>query len=566
MVILDSKRLEDLLKFAIGLVLVVLANLLASRYFARFDLTEEGRYTIKASTKELLKELDDEVFIEVFLSGELNADLKRLQRSIAEILEEFKVYSDDKVRYTFTDPATAISPQARNEFMAGLMEKGIQPTNIIEDREGEKSEKLVYPGAIVTYAESETGVMLLKGNKMGTARKKINQSIEGLEYEFASAVVKLTSADTRRIGFLTGHGQLDSLDIISFKAGLSEYYLVEELDLTGMDEINGYDLVIAAKPTKGFSEADKFKLDQYIVRGGRTMLLLDELNVNMDSASNENNFAFPYELNLDDMLFKYGVRINKDLIQDKLSSRYPIYVGNIGNDPQIKMMNWPFFPLINQYADHPITRNLDAVVTRFISTIDTVKSQGIRKTPLMFTSAYSRNLKAPVKVSVADLRNNLNPDNLNQRHLPVAYLLEGRFTSIYKNRLLPQGISTVDFVERGQPGKILVISDGDIVRNEINPRTGQAQKLGFDPFTGNNFANEDLLLNAISYLLNDGGLITARAKEIKIRPLDQVKIANEKTKWQMINLLLPLLVLLLYGMLRYYLRVRKYSRFKTAVD
>ena len=561
---LDSKRLEDILKFAIGLVLVVLVNLVGSRYFARVDLTEEGRYTIKASTKELLRGLDDEVFIEVFLSGELNADFKRLQKSISEILEEFAVYSRNKVKYTFTDPATAISPQARNEFMAGLVEKGIQPTNIIDERGGEKSEKLVYPGAIVAYAEAEAGVMLLKGNKTGTAREKINQSIEGLEYEFAQAIDKLTSVETKRIGFTTGHGELDSLDIVSLKALLSEYYSVEDLSISKTDKIRDYDLVVLAKPTLAFSETDKFKLDQYIVRGGRAMLLLDAMRVNMDSASAENNFAFPYALNLDDMLFRYGVRINKDLVQDRLASLYPIYVGNIGSDPQIKMMNWPFFPLINQYAAHPITRNLDAVVTRFISTMDTVKAQGILKTPLMFTSAYSRNLKAPVKVSVSDLRTNLDPEDLNQRHLRVAYLLEGSFTSIYKNRFLPKGVTEGDFVERGQPGKVLVISDGDMARNEINPRTGQAQKLGFDPFTGSNFANEDLMLNAISYLIDEQGLITARAKEIKIRPLDQVKIAKETTKWQVINLLLPIVLLFGYGVLRFYLRARKYSRFKTA--
>jgi gliding-associated putative ABC transporter substrate-binding component GldG len=265
---------------------------------------------------------------------------------------------------------------------------------------------------------------------------------------------------------------------------------------------------------------------------------------------------------LDDQLFKYGARINPDLVQDRNASKYPIVTSVVNNRPQIMQMDWLFFPVINQYADHPITRNLDATLTKFISSIDTVKATGIRKTPLLFSSVYSRKVVTPVRVSVNDLRKNVNPEKFSEGKIPVAYLLEGEFTSLYKNRFIPEGMDEKTFKKMSKPTKIIVMADGDVVRNDVNPRNGQPQQLGFDPITQYTYANEDLLRNMMAYLVDENGLIKARNKEVKIRPLDKEKIRNNRAYWQFINLILPLLVVLLFGLAITFLRKKRYSNFK----
>jgi ABC-2 type transport system permease protein len=561
MVKLDGKRLGDLLILVNGITLLILFNLLASVYYSRIDLTEEKRFSIKGPTKELLRQLDDKVYVEVYLDGELNASFRRLQKSIRETLEEFRIYSDDKIQFVFTDPSTAMSQQARNEFMQELAQKGITPTNVVDPKGGQVTEKIIFPGALISYAGFETGITFLKGNKALTAEEKINQSIEGIEYALANALKNMISTDRKKVGFVTRHGELDSLDVASFKNSLLESYDLFEVDFTKNKSLDRYNALIIAKPTRSFSQQDKFKLDQYIMKGGRVLFLLDKLEVNMDSVSIPGYAAFPYNLNLDDQLFKYGVRLNLDLIQDRSAGPYPVVTGEVDGKPQMQLMDWPFFPLINRYSDHPVTRNLDAVVTRFVSSIDTVKAQGVRKTPLLFTSQYSRTVSAPVQVNINDLRKNLKPENFSQSFLPVGYLLEGKFTSLFKNRFMPDDVEQGSFIDGSIDTKIIVIADGDIARNDVNPRSGQPQQLGFDPFLRYNFANTEFLMNAVAYLVQEDGIIEARTKEVKIRPLDKEKAGSEKFKWQIINIALPLFILILYGIVRSGLRKRKYSSF-----
>lgn len=556
----QSKKVGDLLWVANALLFVVILNVLGSWYFVRIDLTEEKRYTIKPQTKKLLSNLDDAVYVEVYLEGELNPGFERFKKSIRETLEEFRIYSDDRVQYTFTDPNQATGEKARNEFIAELNAKGIAPRNVIENKDGQRVEKLVFPGALISYGGMETGVMLLKGNAMQGSQEVLNQAIEGVEYELANAIHKLTNNDRKKIGLVSGHGELNGLSMASFENALSEQYDISTTTLNEKDKLSDYDALIVAKPTQAFSNVDKYNLDQYIMKGGRLLLLLDRLDAAMDSASSDNYFAFPYDLNLDDQLFKYGVRINQDLIQDRVSGRYPIVVSNAGK-PQIMQMEWPFFPLINQYADHPITRNLDASLLKFTSSVDTIKANGVKKTPLLFSSPYSRKAVAPVKVGVNDLRNQLQSGAFNESKIPVGYLLEGTFTSLYKNRFAPEGADSKDFVDESVPAKLIVIADGDIIRNDVNPRDGVVQPLGFDPFTQYTFANQDLLLNSVAYLVEEDGLIKARNKEIKIRPLDKEKIKNERLFWQVINLLMPLFLVIVFGFSRSYWRKLKYSKF-----
>jgi ABC-2 type transport system permease protein len=561
MVKMDSKKLGDFLMLANGLVLLVLINLVASHYFLRIDLTDEKRFSIKEPTKQMLVELEDQVYVEVFLEGELNAGFRRLQKSIRETLEEFRIYSDDKIQFVFTNPNTAASQKARSEFMQELAQKGINPTNVVDPKDGQVTEKIIFPGVLISYGGFETGVTLLKGNKALTADEQINQSIEGLEYELANAIYKLANANRKRIGFVSGHGELDSLDIASFNNALLESYDVFNVNFARKKSLEQYDALIIAKPTHSFSQLDKYKLDQYIMQGGKVLFLLDKLEASMDSASLENYAAFPYNLNLDDQLFKYGVRLNVDLIQDRNAGLYPVVTGETGGKPQLQLMDWPFFPLINRYADHPVTRNLDAVVTKFVSSMDTVKASGVKKTPLLFTSQYARKVAAPVQVNINDLRKNVTPESFSESFIPVGYLLEGNFTSLFKNRFLPDGVGQASFKEQSAPTKLIVFADGDLARNDVNPRTGQPQQLGYDQFARYTFANQELLMNAVAYLVEQGGLIVARNKEVKIRPLDKEKVRNEKVKWQVINIALPLMVLVMYGVVRSFLRRRKFSSF-----
>lgn len=559
MVNLRGKKTGDFLLLANGLVLVVLLNLVASQHFFRIDLTEEKRFSIKDQTKSLLRDLDDQVYVEVYLEGELNASFRRLKNSIREVLDEFRIYSDNKVKITFIDPTTAFSQKARNEYIEELAGKGITPTRVVERKDGQTLEKMIFPGALVSYGGMETGVMLLKGNKAFTPEEEINQSIEGLEYELANAIHKLTNVDRKRIGFVQGHGELDSITVASFNNALLEKYDVYKVNLLRKTSLQEYDAVVIAKPKYAFSEPEKYKLDQYIMNGGNMLFLLDKLEATMDSASRVDYFAFPYELRLDDLLFKYGVRINADLVQDRNAGLFPVVTGQVGGKPQVQLMDWPFFPLVNRYADHPITRNLDAVLLKFASSIDTVKADGIVKTPLVFTSAYSRKVSAPVPVSINEIRRNVKPENFSSGNIALGYLLEGNFTSLYKNRFLPEGNEQNTFKADGEPARIIVFSDGDIARNDVNPRSGNPQQLGLDPFTNYTFANEELLMNAMAYLTEENGLINARTKEVKIRPLDKEKIRTEKVTWQLINLVLPLMALFIYGVIRTYLRKRKYA-------
>jgi ABC-2 type transport system permease protein len=561
MVSWKSKKLRDLLILANGLCFMLLLNILSSAWFGRVDMTQERRYSVQPPTRALLSSLEDVVYVEVFLEGELNPSLRRLRNAIGETLEVFDGYSSRGVQFRFTDPSLAKSKKAQSEFAQELADRGIQMLPVVETRDGQRVEKIVFPGAIVAYQGMETAVMLFKHSQARNYQEVVNQSIEGLEYEIASAIQRLGAGERRRIGFLGGHGELDEQQTASLRDALLSRYDVVDVDLSGKLGPLDCEVLVIAKPLRPFSEQEKFRLDQYVLNGGRLIAGLDQLDASMDSASRENYFAFPLHTGLMDQFFRYGARVNPDLVQDRVSARYPVVTGMVDNQPQIMQMEWPFFPLINQYGAHPTTRNLDAVATRFISSIDTVRADGIRKTPLMMTSVYARKTNSPVKVSVDDLRRNVDPASFSDGPICVGYLLEGSFTSLYRNRFAPQGVDTTGYRTAGIPSKIIVIGDGDLFRNDINPRNRKPQQLGLDPFSGYIFANQDMLLNMISYLADENGLITARNREVRLRPLDKEKIRQERTGWQVVNLGVPLLFLLAFGVTRNVWRKRRYSRF-----
>lgn len=543
------------------LLSVWLVNQLADRYRVQFDLTEEKRYTISDATKNLLSSLDETVYFEVFLAGELPSNFERFQNSIGEMLEQFSIESGNRVQYKFTDPAQATNIQARNQFYQSLIDKGIEPSNLnYKNADGDKMEKLLFPGAVVTKGLGEISVNLIHGNSAAGVDVVLNQSIEGLEYELATAISQLIDGSTKRIAYITGHGSPDSLSIAGFKNTVLSKYDLYSVSLDNRRELSGFDAVVIGKPTKPFSEREKYLVDQYLMRGGNLIYFIDALSVNMDSASGEGTVAIPYETNLTDQLFRYGVRVNQNYILDVNSGQFPVVAGNVGDQPQIQMIPWPFFPVLTNFGKHPSVRNLDAIQGRFISEVDTVKAPGIRKIPLITTSQYTKLLGPPVRVAFNDLRDKLRPERFTDGPKTIGYLLEGPFTSLYANRLIPKGFDKSQFIPKATFGKVIVIGDGDIIRNDFDPETGEPLGLGVEPFTKTTYANEEFILNILDYMVDDSGLIETRSREVKIRPLDRVKVQQERTKWQVINLTIPVILVLMLGGAKWYLRKNKFAK------
>ena len=558
-----TTRNRDLSKLALGIVALFFLNLLAQQFFFRIDLTEEKRYSISEATKSLLRNLDQAVQVTVYLEGDgLPPDFRRLQRSVQETLDEFQVYADGQLTYRFVNPLTATSAEQRQAFIEQLAQAGIQPNRVFAEEDGRRIQKIVLPGAIVRAAEQEVGVMLLNGDRASGAQEVLNQSIENVEYELASAIRQVVTSERKKVAFIKGHDELPPLDVAGLTQAVSQTYDLYELDLPSKDVIPPYAALIIAQPQEPFSKQDQYKLDQYIMRGGRVLFFIDPLRVDMDSIGQNGSFAFPLDLGLEDMLFRYGVRINPTLVQDIKSGVHPFVVGEVGGQPQIVPLPWPFFPIVNNYGDHPIVRNLDATYLRFVSSIDTVQAAGVTKTPLVFTSQYSRVLQTPIVVDLNELREEPRPERFRSGPQAVAYLLEGSFTSVFKNRILPDRVDQASFLERSVPTKLIVCSDGDLVRNEVNRQNNQPYPLGFDPITERTFANEDFVMNALAYLTDEDGLISARTKDIQVRPLDKVKVEQEATMWQVINLVVPILLIISFGVVKYYLRRQKYARFK----
>jgi gliding motility-associatede transport system auxiliary component len=556
---LENKRLENILLALLVIAGFILINQLANRYFFRLDLTEERRFSITDATKKQLQELPDVVTIEIYLAGDLPSGFKRMQQSLLETVEEFNIYSDGKIAYQIIDPNTAVSNKSRAEFMQAIMAKGLQPTDVFINEEGKRVQKRIFVGVVVSYGARELGVQLFKGNQSATSEERLNQSVEGIEYELANAIQQVTQNRRPLIGLVRGHKEMDSINIYSFRRLLEEQYRTKKVNL---DHINTQppDLLMLIQPRMAYSTLDKYHLDQYIMQGGKVIFLLDKVAVNMDSAAT-GTYSFPYELNLDDMLFKYGVRINNDLVQDFVSGAYPIIVGSSGDQPQIQLLQWPFFPIINKYSKHVIVRNLDATKAEFVSSIDTVKANGITKTVLLSSSAYSRVNTAPVYVDINILQESLAPEKFDEQNIALGYLLEGRFTSYFKNKFLPEGADKDNFITTGKETSLVVIADGDFVRNDTDPRNGSPLQVGFDPYMGQQFANGDLIMNAIQYLLAGDGLITARAKQVVIRPLDKIKVGLLMELYQVLNLLLPLTMIFIVGAAVFIIRKRKYTRF-----
>ena len=561
------RRWEDLLQFSAILLGVVLCNQLASRGFFRLDLTEEQRYTISPATKALLRNLDDEIFVQVYLEGELNAGFRRLQKSVRETLDEFRVYAGDRLQYAFIDPnSLGESTQERQRAQQQLLQQGIQATNVVDQEEGQQVQKLVFPAAMVSYGTRQQPVLLLKGNRIATAQERLNQSVEGVEYQLAMAIASLTQQQKKRIAFVEGHDELTALQTADITGSLQEFFRVERIRLD-QQPLDDYAALIVAQPKARFSDADKFYLDQYIMRGGRALFLMDMVQMNLDSIALQGTYAFGRDLNIEDQLFRYGAKLDLNLIQalqDQLMGVIQVTTDTFGGQPNVQNFPFPYYVYLNRFAEHPITRNLDAVYARFLSTVDTTREPGIRKTPLMFTSKYTRVKEAPTLVSLEELRvqNELDPSRYDKQYLPAAYLLEGQFKSYFATRFAPPGVrGGAELLRQGTAeAKIIVAADGDLLRNELDPRSGQPLPLGYDRLRQQTFSNTEFIVNALNYLTDEDGLIASRAKQVTLRPLDGPRIQRERLYWQFVNIGLPVLAVVAFGVGRYFFRRWKYEK------
>ncbi|MCY7349150.1 MAG: gliding motility-associated ABC transporter substrate-binding protein GldG [Cytophagaceae bacterium] len=523
-------------------------NVLASFVFFRADLTEEKRYSLSEATERLLVNLDADVYVKIYLDGELPPGFQRLQNAIRETLDEMQAVAGGNLNYRFIEPAsTTTDPKKRSEFYQQLAEKGIVPTNVIEGGEDNRRERLIFPGAVLSYKNREVPVLLLKGNIARSPQENLNLSYENVEFQLATALRELTQNEKKKIGLLTNYTRVPAGRLADLIVSLQRNYDVYQVNLTNSATLDGMglDAVMVVKPDTAFSEADKFKLDQFIVKGGRALFFVDALKI--DSVGREGTYAYPAQLNLDDLLFNYGIRLNVNIVKDLLSAQIPLNVGNLGDKPQVQLMPWRYFPLLNSFGNSPIVRNLDAVYCRFAGTLDTVRADGITKTPLLLTSRYTQLMKAPALVTYNDARQQPDPRSYQAGPQMIACLLEGRFESLYNNQILPGDPRANGFRATGEPSKIVVCSDGDLPLNDFDFKRNVPLPLGFDRFSADRhiFSNKEFILNAVDYLIDENGVITARNKEVRLRPLDALQVRENRSFWQGLNLAAPLVLIAL---------------------
>ncbi|MCK9218546.1 MAG: gliding motility-associated ABC transporter substrate-binding protein GldG [Bacteroidales bacterium] len=569
----NTKR-YNIVQLTLGIAIIVLINFIASFIFTRVDLTAEKRYSLSPATKDVLKKLDDLVFFKIYLYGDLPPGFQRLSNETKEMLDEFRAYSRN-IQYEFVDPSENPNAKDRNDAYRLLVERGLQPTDLRVNKKGESSQLIIFPGAVVSYHGREVPVQLLMAQLQQDPNQVLNTSIQSLEYNLARAIKSLTTAIKPRVAIIEGQGELTQLQTIDLQNSLSEYYNVDRVtinhkinslavriktDSTHDALLNKYRAIIIAKPTKPFDEKDKFLIDQFVMRGGKVLWLIDPVFASMDSLQKYNStIGITNDINLEDMLFNYGVRLNLDLVQDMNALQIPVKTGQIGNQPQFDYFKWYFFPVLLPTIKHPIVNGLNAIKTEFISSLDTVSAPGVKKTYLLTTSAYSRTVNAPALIDLEILKHQPDERMFNKGPQPVALLLEGVFPSAFLFRIPPElsGNSSLGIRSKSKETKMIVITDGDLVKNDFSFKEGYPLPMGYDQYSRQTFGNKDLVLNAINYLCDDSGLISVRSRELKLRMLDTAKIAKQRIFWQILNLTLPVLLVLGFGLVKY--RIRKFS-------
>lgn len=542
-------KYSKILYIFIGLLLI---NFLASKFYKRFDLTEDQRYTLSEATTSIVKNIDDIVTIKVYLEGNFPAEFERLQTETKLHLEELKNINK-KIQFRFVNP---------KDIGQKLIENGLEPSSLQIQENGKLSEIVIFPWAVVQYKNKTENISLLKDIFSNSQDQQLESSIQNLEYAFANAIHKVSSQKSKKIAIIKGNGELNDIYIADFLRTINQYYHLAPFTLDSVEKqpqktlkgISNFDLAIIAKPTEKFSEKEKFTLDQFIMNGGKTLWLIDNVQAELDSLMNTGEaLAYPRDLGITDLFFNYGIRINHDLITDLYSSKIPLATGNVGNQTQFDAFSWQYFPLVNSQNNHAINNNIEAVSLKFTNSIDTLKNN-IEKTVLLKSSPLSKSEGTPSIISLKSITQQANQKNYSDGNKSIAILLEGEFKSAYSGRVKP---FNTNYKDNSTSTKMIVIADGDITANEISK--GQPLELGVDKWTNQRFGNKEFLLNAVSYLLDDTGLINIRSKTIKIDFLDKQKAFEESGKWQLINIISPLLFLTLFGLIFNYYRKKRFQ-------
>lgn len=561
-----SLRLKSWIQFVSAVIIIILAAVAGSFLRIRIDLTEDKRYTLSKPAREVLSGLGNDIFIQVYLDGEMPIAFKRLKRSVAELLDEFSIASARKVDYSFINPSESENRQQREALYQSLIAKGLNPVNIQDnDAEGGSSQKIIFPGMIVNYNGIEVPVNFLKNNPTISAEENLLHSIEGLEYELIQPIATLSSDTVFKVAFIEGHEELHEIEVADITFNLARYFTVDRGSINGTPGIlHKYAAVIIAGPEKEFTENDKFVLDQYIMNGGKVLWLIDEVYVNADSLVYGETAALYRPLNIEDQLFRYGARINPEIVQDVDCVPIRIILSSGGARQQPVSVPWLYFPRLTPDQDHPVTRNLNKVRGEFTSYIDTVGlDKNIRKKILLSTSAYTRTVSPPLIISLKEAETPPDERSFNRSRLPVAVLLEGKFPSAFRNRITSNLMDNKNFTVKTESvqNKMIVVADGDIIKNEVR-RSGTSEiplTLGQDRYTGEVYGNRDFLINCLNYLVDYNGIMTLRSREMKLRLLNSNAIRKERIKLQVINVTAPLLIVVIAGILYNLLRKRKYT-------
>jgi ABC-2 type transport system permease protein len=550
------------------LAVIIAINFIASQFHYRLDLTKEKRYTLSEPTKKLLKSLDDDINVDVYLKGDLKAGIKKLAKSTEELLAEFKEYGNAKVHFRFFDPLTDLDDSAKKDLIDSLNRMGIQPmTQVAQSKKGEEqSERFVLPGAIVKYKGKIFPVNLLKGVSNTDENAFYNNAEALLEYKFANAIDKITQKYLPAIGYVMGNGEPLDFSVYNLIEGLRKNYNFGIMRLDSVQTIpTAFNAIIIVKPNNKFSDAEKLRLDQYVMHGGNIIFMIDNLRAEMDSLRlDKETLAYDRELNLEDLLFKFGARINLDLVEDRQCAEINFVIGMQGDKPQIQLLPWPYFPLLNGSLTHPISKNLDPVYSKFTNSIDTVQARGIKKSVLLQTSENARKTNTPAIISFESVKMKDDPKVFNKPNIPAAVLLEGKFNSLYTNRISSGMVDTLaniykdPFLASAQKeSKIIVCGSAEIVINDVTQRG--PTPMGYNKDINYTFANQDFIQNCIDYVTSSSGILETRSKDFTLRLLDPKKVEDSRSFWQLINIVLPLLLVIVAGFIFQFIRKRKYT-------
>ncbi|MCQ0112222.1 gliding-associated putative ABC transporter substrate-binding component GldG [Zhouia amylolytica] len=541
-------------------IILVIVHLISGRFYSRFDLTQDHRYTISEASKKIINTLNEPVIIDILLAGDLQPEFKKLQTETRQLLEEFAAINPN-IKFSFVDPLEGESNQ--NETISNLQQLGLTPLNVTVSEGSKVSQEFIFPWAVANLGNKSVKVSLLKSKLGASSEERVNNSVQHLEYGFSDAFKKLTIQEKKKIAVLKGNGELDDIYLADFLTTLRDYYRIAPITLDSIvdspqktfNQLQQFDLTLIAKPTKKFSEEEKYVLDQYMMHGGKSIWLIDQTAAELDSLFNDQGktIAFPRDLNLNDLFFNYGVRINPVLVNDLYFTQIVLATG-AGNDSQYNPLPWFYSPMVFSKNNHPINNNIEALRFQFANNIDTLKSS-TKKTILLSSSPLSKTDGTPREISLDIIGKQPDKNTYNDGDQTLAVLLEGTFSSAYQNRVKPLKIT--DAKDQSTDTKMLVVADGDLIKNQTS--NGRPLELGYDKWTNNFYGNKEFLLNSVNYMLDDSGLINIRSKKVALAFLDTEKVVEQKKLWQVVNIGAPIVLLLLFGWIFNLVRRKKYT-------